>query len=596
MNIQTKHIINSLPLVADVLGSKYGISVVIGGDSASTNGKTIFLPSLPLDSGHDVLNTARGYIDHESAHLRHTDFDILNASKLTPVEKFLWNVLEDHRVERELANIFPGCRTNLQWLCRNYLLGEGETGRDSAKNPALLILEWALLYVRSRDVSEFAAVRERSAQKLDRYFPALRSELETVLDVAVTSANTQECIDAARELARIIAAYASTEADMPDREKDSGNSSAPSENGSADVAPSEGQTGEDGEHEEQGDAGQQEEESEVGEKDAQHADSEEHIQDTARQDMPGGREQSVSRNKTNGHDTASAAQKIQELLADPNPRLPKDLGETLRNALQARHHQGGEQLSVAVPVVACNLPFSEQELMETRQATTALRTRLQAFLQSEVAVRNRNSRAGHVNAKRLARLSVNDPRVFMQKGRRRGMNTSVHILLDSSSSMEGPPITLACKACYAAASALVEIHGVGVAVTAFPGQRGGGTVAPVLKRRERLHTQFLVRAQGGTPMASALWWVAQQLHRLQDERKIILLITDGEANSVPQARNALKAATDCGLEVYGIGIRTESVRKLLPEEFCRSITALNELAPAMFGILQSALTRTHRIT
>jgi Mg-chelatase subunit ChlD len=154
--------------------------------------------------------------------------------------------------------------------------------------------------------------------------------------------------------------------------------------------------------------------------------------------------------------------------------------------------------------------------------------------------------------------------------------------------MSGAAITLACKACFAVASALNNIHGVGVAVTSFPGG-AGDTVAPMLKHRERPHDRFHVAAVGNTPLAEAVWWIIRQMRILTEERKIILLITDGMPNSVPLAQNAILAAKGVGLEVYGIGINTPSVKNLLPEDACRVINGLSELAAAMFSILQNAL-------
>ena len=79
--IQNKHIINSLPLLAAALGCKYGVDVVIGGDRACTDGRTIYLPSLPQDCDATLLGLVRGYIDHGAAHLRETGFGLLKKGK-----------------------------------------------------------------------------------------------------------------------------------------------------------------------------------------------------------------------------------------------------------------------------------------------------------------------------------------------------------------------------------------------------------------------------------------------------------------------------------------------------------------------------------
>ncbi len=59
---------------------------------------------------------ARGYLDHEAGHVRDTDFQALKDASLSPLEKHVWNTLEDYRVEHKLASIFPGCRQNFDWL------------------------------------------------------------------------------------------------------------------------------------------------------------------------------------------------------------------------------------------------------------------------------------------------------------------------------------------------------------------------------------------------------------------------------------------------------------------------------------------------
>ena len=61
---KTKHIIHSLPVIANALGRKYGVRVFIGGDRAFTNGKDIHIPALPIDADETVLSLARGYIEH----------------------------------------------------------------------------------------------------------------------------------------------------------------------------------------------------------------------------------------------------------------------------------------------------------------------------------------------------------------------------------------------------------------------------------------------------------------------------------------------------------------------------------------------------
>lgn len=107
--IRKEDILNCLPLLASVLGKRYGVEVVIDGDTACTDEHTIYLPSLPLDSDESLLVQVRGFIDHESAHIRFTDFEAFQRNVENPVLKYIINVIEDWRVEKAMSGIFPGC-------------------------------------------------------------------------------------------------------------------------------------------------------------------------------------------------------------------------------------------------------------------------------------------------------------------------------------------------------------------------------------------------------------------------------------------------------------------------------------------------------
>ncbi len=64
--IRTKDVLSCLPLVASILGDRYGVQVRIGGKDACTDGKIIYLPALPMDCEPEVLALAKGFCDHEA--------------------------------------------------------------------------------------------------------------------------------------------------------------------------------------------------------------------------------------------------------------------------------------------------------------------------------------------------------------------------------------------------------------------------------------------------------------------------------------------------------------------------------------------------
>ena len=545
-----KHIIKALPLLASVLGRKYGVEVRIGGDQAFTNGNIIQLPSLPLDGDENVIGLLRGYLDHEAAHIRATDFDALSTASVTPLEKHIWNMLEDHRVENVLSGIYPGCRENFQWIIKHLFLPKPEKSKQkaAAPDPALLILDWLLITVRSWDVGELGAERDCLRASAEIHYPGLTHELEPFLRlVPKQCASTQDAFGFACEIANIIRKYAQVMEEQQKQEHShtgQGTSNALPE---VESYPSFGQTG-----------------------------------------APTAPRQ--------------ALQSLQKLVStDANSDIfPSGVGEQLQQMLSNLGKNGGERVQIAVATPQTTQPLSPDELNDSRQATTALRTRLQALMQSIRSVRNHSAYTGALNIRRLHSLATGNAKVFLRKGEKAGVNTAVHILLDASGSMNGKPIALAVKACFAVASALQAIPGVSVGVTAFPGnpvpdlpeQQGHWqTVAPVLLHGQKLHTRFTMKTGGSTPMDAALWWVLQQLHSMTEPRKIVVLISDGEPDDLKLTQTAIRAVKDAGMEVYGIGIHTISIQTLLPGKGSRVINDIAELAPSMFAILHDALIR-----
>jgi len=112
-------------------------------------------------------------------------------------------------------------------------------------------------------------------------------------------------------------------------------------------------------------------------------------------------------------------------------------------------------------------PLDPEDVTATKRASIALRTQLQGLLQSSVLTRSKVGRHGRLDARQLHRVSVADVRVFKRAGRKVGINTAVHILLDCSGSMRRR-IKLTTQVCHAVAKALDAIDGINVAVTVFP--------------------------------------------------------------------------------------------------------------------------------
>lgn len=105
---------------SSVFGRKHDINVVFQGDGAATDGSTIILPTLDhnADVSDQQQDIMRGYVDHESGHVRHTDFDALKKFAVecggNKLLRSVHNALEDVWLERRVIDEYPGAAENLK--------------------------------------------------------------------------------------------------------------------------------------------------------------------------------------------------------------------------------------------------------------------------------------------------------------------------------------------------------------------------------------------------------------------------------------------------------------------------------------------------
>ena len=581
--IDTRAVMRSLPLVASVLGRKYGVKVEMGGSDAYTDGAVIHLPALPGDVPDTLLALARGFVDHESAHVRDTDFNALKEASLSPLEKQVWNTLEDWRVEHKLASIFPGCRQNFDWLIAHIF---GSEQRDEPVQPAVNILNWLLLEVRSWDVLAVSKQRDILASQVDMDFQGARPRIERVLtSVRARCNSTQDAIGFARKIVRILDQFAnpSTRLEPTDQADPKEQQNQGERKLSASTSTDSGEPDKD-QHKQENPSQTQ---GTFSDDDAQERSA---VEDYS----PSTNQEESSRDDClddPGEFGDEARDHLLDLLGAGEDELPQSLGEILADALQVTSRQSQTMaVTVAIPTTKNAGLLSEDDVLEAKQASMALRTRLQGLLQTKVLSRASCGRRGRLDTGQLHRVAVSDPRVFRTKTERVGIDTAVHILLDCSGSMVRR-IRLACQACYAVASVL-NASKINVAVTAFPSSQlpngSYSTVAPIIAHGQKVHIGLDLVPAGGTPMGEALWWVMQNMLPLSERRKLILIVTDGEPDSMDCATQAIEQGVMAGFEIYGIGITSPGINMLLPGRSV-FVNSMPDLAPAMFTLLENAI-------
>nr|WP_272876327.1 vWA domain-containing protein [Allochromatium tepidum] len=195
-------------------------------------------------------------------------------------------------------------------------------------------------------------------------------------------------------------------------------------------------------------------------------------------------------------------------------------------------------------------------------------------------------------ASRLARTAIGDGRVFRAQEEARTIAAAMHILVDASGSMTDGQIQEADTSALAIAEAVDVLPRVNLGVSAFH----NGRLLSVLRHGERLSSarqRFHIPNGGGTPLAEALVSVSGILLNQKEEKKVMIVMTDGMPDDgTSNSRALVKRMRQDGMIVLGIGIGpdTGAFMQKIFEDY-RVIHDVNGLREAIFQMAQKALLR-----
>jgi len=593
MTTQTRSLKQAMPIVAAALGRKFGVEVRVGGQEACTDGRTIQVPTLPDNAA--LLPVAWGYLAHEAAHLRYTDFAIYQqaASVGDALQVNLQNILEDIRIEQALAIPYPGTRDTLQAVCAQLLADGGLRTASADDHPGRILSSYLLLALRHQVLgyAGLAAAARQAESVLRAVFPARTvHRLQGLLVEARHLTSTTDAVELARRLRDLLEAERqgnpaetpnapAAHTHSPQPETGSGAASAaPSEpTSTADSNPTPGQdaasTASAGTTD-QADVGQTAQPSaresvpapapaknasassdqpDAAGADAGHADVQRDSSGAAPQDPQA------------QHGQAAIAQALSACAGD----LPGDLFAQVKTLLE---DAGAHALRCILPRAE---PYSGSAsaglrlLARVQPESRRLMSRLQGLVQASRFDRPLPQCSGpRLMSKRLYRAALGDPRLFARKRERIAVNTALHLLIDLSSSMRASvPLgqelkrlrsDIALESALALALALDAIPGVSLAVSAFPSRSGlESGISTLMRHGDRARAKagaFVQDARGSTPMRGALWFAAADLLGRPEPRRVILVLTDGQPADREATAALLTQCTAAGLETLGIGI------------------------------------------
>ncbi|MCK9787804.1 VWA domain-containing protein [Providencia sp. CIM-Carb-044] len=543
---------NALPIVAAAYGEKFGVKVLIQGQDAFTDGERIVIPTANPDDPH-YQQIAWGYLAHEAAHIRHTNFDMVQKASSKPIRKALLNIIEDVRIENELAKDYPGTRRSISQVIE-YMVDTQQMCVPEQLEPASNLQAWLLFRLRCHFLGQKALTPLYQAidERVRQLFPAAAmSRLSAMLTAVPSLGSTGEVL----KLVDAIVAMLEEESRPPQDESDAdsgndiGQDASNDSNNSSDSQTPETDSSATGDFAETGDS-------------------------------------------DNSDQADNLRQALEASAAQFEPDTFAQVAEVLSE--QAEGHQGVTPLSL--PQAEQAMLGDEAILTLSASESAQIRARLRGMVQSSQDNRNHAKRHGlRVATHRLAASQAGESRLFIQRQPRIAPNAAVHLLVDISGSM-GKPIGegnrkyfhVANEAALALAMALEGIPGVVPAVSYFPGINQEVSIALLPKQSVRHRAAcFDQKPRGCTPMAQAMWFAANSLLAQKQKRKLMIVLTDGDPDDWAATHDIVDRCRRSGFELLGIGIQTRSVEKFFPQSIV--INDVKDLKRELFEVTQQLL-------
>lgn len=584
------------------LSERFGIRVVCQGNRCCTDGKTIYLPSLPDELPEEVVGAIRGYVDHEAAHiLFRSNFRIAKwfRDKYGDDGFSFLNCLEDLRVEEAMRRRFPGTKRNLKCAYRNSV----EKASTSSFNPTMKQLAFGICS-RGNGYPDLSFVDATVYETLDMIADAVSR--------ASSRRNTKEVAKLAEEAWPIVQErlFPPQPATPPSQQQEPNPTSAtdPSDPGGA--ARDTGDNEAESSQAPQGCAGQ----------------------------SSGNSNQGARKQKTQPGITASIATPSAQSTGHGNGGIVEDLAANIIQMLGDYSADGrvyriwDTSHDVAMTIRApLGQPY-HLRMAELLPHVAGVRQRLLQTLLAEPKARWLGDKeSGRINPRSLHRLAVNthlhqSPRVFREKVKTKRLHTACTLLIDQSNSMRGEKIKLASQTALVFCEALSRLQ-IPSSVIGFSTCSRIPNLQEVMKTSglsedelqmfyrvyPLVHTHYKhfheslrniatrfdhLTPQAWTPLGESILFAARELAQRHEERRLLFVMTDGrplvglglDYATHEHAKATIKRVERAGIEVALVGINETCVRDLHNRSVV--VNSLDELPRTVVRQLQATLT-TH---
>jgi hypothetical protein len=532
----------NLLLLARLLGNRHNLEVVVDPKAsvASVNRETLTLPAtwvgavLPEGTPH-ISELLEGVIDHLAAgHARHTDFDAYDSCSATagPLKRSILSVLEDLRVERLAAEVYPGIARNLartvELLAQQGFFGRlGDIGKalpaQTLVDAMLCVGRAALLPGQGEPLLDLARTYDSWART---QCPAAWLRIKDITRRAWAANSTSEVTQLVNEVMLLLSDLAAARSIPSDRaavSSDGGGTDDSLDSGSADQNDDLAADGVDGQN-----------------KDTPDDDGAVPAPNVAAPTSTVAREQRFALSVLVQQDVRQSD-------------IGDIAGEALQEAVSALPPQSlvPGQSSASAPAK----PIPPSWITTAAAIRARLGRDLEALLESRRETNNHVGLVGRrLSMKRLHRLAVLDARVFRRRRDEDGINACATLLVDVSGSMTVKasdgfiPIDAAGGTLVALAEVL-EAHEVPFAATVFNSRFC--TIKRFDESWKRVaHTAAAIPQLGGkTALAPALRAVLFDMVAREEDRRLIIVVLDGRTPNMEQVGALYADALEMAVEI-----------------------------------------------
>lgn len=582
------------------------------------------LPHLPDNADETLINALQGFLDHEVAHILFTDFSVHGAIQ-DPHTHQIANILEDARIEKEMANKYRGCGLNLRNTSDFFLdnITQPELQKALKKGADEETLVGVLATPLLRSMSGQSQHQDYMKDKM-HHVENFYAKIEDLAPQIENLKSTAEVVEMAKTIVKRIKDEEPPEPDNDDDDEDEEeeNSSSPSASPMKIPGTSKGDDDEENDEDDSPNGSEDSDGDDESDKDGSEGKEEKKGKGDGKKsnEQPKGKVSNLDPQKIFGEIDKDSANDFDKAIA-------REMGEQAALAAKGSQYVVYTTDNDVIEPLRVGSGFKDAMLKELTDKVDEMIGPMSKELERAMRAKSLASwenglKRGRINASALSRLKTGDDRVFRKKHQNITNDVAVSLVVDASGSMSGAKIHTAAYAAYGLASVLDRL-GISNEVICFTTgnivdqnkqmeqerkfkitySRKETLYMPVIKSfNERIATEtkkrfawlpksnFLRANIDGECVEIAY----RRLAARKEKGKIMIVLSDGcpagygESSVLSRhLKDTVKSIEKSGTRVIGIGINSDEVKRFYSKNII--IKKIEELPSTVISELRVLL-------